>query len=117
MFPSGHADNTRRLLRRLNDEISSSVIEYRTAAEINEMRPAGRFVSEVLAELTRRADVGVNLLELDAIAHQMIRDRGATSCYIDYHPSFGASPFGKVLCTSVNDAVLHGLPYDYTLAG
>src|SRR5690606_40167374 len=38
------------------------------------------------------------------------------SCYIDYHPSFGASPFGKVLCTSVNDAVLHGLPHDYELA-
>ena len=45
----------------------------------------------------------------------MIRERGAESCYIDYHPSFGASPFGKVLCTSVNDAVLHGLPHDYAL--
>ena len=45
----------------------------------------------------------------------MIRDRGAESCYIDYHPSFGAMPFGKVLCTSVNDAVLHGLPHDYKL--
>lgn len=80
------------------------------------MRPAGRFVAEVLTELRGRADVGVNLLELNELAHQMIRDRGAVSCYIDYHPSFGASPFGKVLCTSVNDAVLHGLPYDYTLA-
>ncbi|MBA3529040.1 MAG: type I methionyl aminopeptidase [Propionibacteriaceae bacterium] len=92
------------------------MIEYRTADEINQMRPAGVFVGEVLSELSRRADVGVNLLELDEIAHQMIRDRGAVSCYIDYHPSFGASPFGKVLCTSVNDAVLHGLPHDYVLA-
>ena len=79
------------------------------------MRPAGRFVGEVLTALGDKADVGVNLLELDALAHQMIRDRGAESCYIDYHPSFGASPFGKVLCTSVNDAVLHGLPHDYEL--
>ena len=79
------------------------------------MRPAGRFVAEVLTALTDRADVGVNLLELDELAHKMIRDRGAESCYIDYHPSFGASPFGKVLCTSVNDAVLHGLPHDYAL--
>ena len=79
------------------------------------MRPAGRFVAEVLTRLAQAADVGVNLLELDALAHDMIRDRGAESCYIDYHPSFGASPFGKVLCTSVNDAVLHGLPYDYAL--
>jgi methionyl aminopeptidase len=59
--------------------------------------------------------VGMNLLELDALAHRMIDARGAESCYLDYHPSFGASPFGKVLCTSVNDAVLHGLPRDYVL--
>lgn len=79
------------------------------------MRPAGRFVGEVLTALAEHAQVGRNLLELDALAHEMIKKRGAESCYIDYHPSFGAMPFGKVLCTSVNDAVLHGLPHDYTL--
>jgi methionyl aminopeptidase len=91
------------------------MIELRTPTEIEQMRPAGQFVAEVIAALSRAADVGVNLLELDALAHDMIRARGAQSCYIDYHPSFGASPFGKVLCTSVNDAVLHGLPHDYVL--
>src|SRR6478736_9985073 len=79
------------------------------------MRPAGRFVASVLEATAKAARVGVNLLELDALAHEMIRKAGAESCYIDYHPSFGASPFGKVLCTSVNDAVLHGLPHDYKL--
>jgi len=92
------------------------VIELLTPTEVDRMRPAGRFVAEVLTALEQAADVGVNLLELDELAHRMIRDRGAESCYIDYHPSFGASPFGKVLCTSVNDAVLHGLPHDYALA-
>jgi methionyl aminopeptidase len=91
------------------------VIEYRTPDEVEQMRPAGQFVAEVLTELARTARVGSNLLELDALAHQMITKRGAESCYIDYHPSFGAMPFGKVLCTSVNDAVLHGLPHDYDL--
>src|SRR4051812_5082092 len=91
------------------------MIELRTPAQIEQMRPAGRFVGEVLTALADKAAVGVNLLELDELAHAMIRDRGATSCYVDYHPSFGASPFGKVLCTSVNDAVLHGLPHDYAL--
>lgn len=91
------------------------MIELRTPSEIDQMRPAGRFVAEALCRLADAADVGVNLLELDALAHEMIRDRGAESCYIDYHPSFGGSPFGKVLCTSVNDAVLHGLPHDYRL--
>ncbi len=91
------------------------MIELRTPAEIEAMRPAGAFVASVLERLRDEIKVGVNLLELDAIAHQMIRDRGAVSCYIDYHPSFGAMPFGKVLCTSVNDAVLHGLPHDYAI--
>src|SRR6476469_1223641 len=91
------------------------MIELRTPTEIEQMRPAGRFVAEVLDALMDAADVGVNLLDLDLLAHRMIKDRGAESCYIDYHPSFGASPFGKVLCTSVNDAVLHGLPHDYVL--
>lgn len=91
------------------------MIELKTSVEIDQMRPAGKFVASVLKKIEQTADVGVNLLDLDDLAHQMIKDAGAISCYIDYHPSFGASPFGKVLCTSVNDAVLHGLPHDYKL--
>ncbi|MBI5161366.1 MAG: type I methionyl aminopeptidase [Micrococcales bacterium] len=91
------------------------MIELHTPAEIEEMRPAGAFAASVLEATRDAADVGVNLLELDALAHELIRDAGAESCYIDYHPSFGASPFGKVICLSVNDAVLHGLPRDYRL--
>jgi methionyl aminopeptidase len=91
------------------------VIELRTPAQIEQMRPAGRFVADVLTRLAAAADVGVNLLDLDRLAHDLIRARGAESCYIDYHPSFGGSPFGHVLCTSVNNAVLHGLPHDYRL--
>src|SRR5918998_6434859 len=93
----------------------TTMIELRTRREIDEMRPAGRFVAEVLTAVRNASGPGVNLLDLDALAHEMIKERGAESCYIDYHPSFGAMPFGKVLCTSVNDAVLHGLPYDYVL--
>ncbi|WP_159500072.1 type I methionyl aminopeptidase [Microbacterium sp. 18062] len=91
------------------------MIELRTPAEIEQMRPVGRFVAEVLATLRDETAVGTNLLSIDRRAHELIRRTGAESCYIDYHPSFGASPFGKVICTSINDAVLHGLPHDYTL--
>lgn len=79
------------------------------------MRPAGQLVANVLSALEEAAAVGVDLIDLDALAHRMITEAGGESCYIDYHPSFGASPFGKVLCTSVNDAVLHGLPHKYRL--
>jgi methionyl aminopeptidase len=91
------------------------VIELFNTTEIEKLRVAGRFVASVLDRLRAEADVGVNLLELDALATELIAERGAVSCYVDYHPSFGAMPFGKVLCTSVNDAVLHGLPHDYRL--
>ncbi|MET0673538.1 MAG: type I methionyl aminopeptidase [Microbacterium pygmaeum] len=91
------------------------MIELRTPAELEAMRPAGRFVAETLATLRDETRVGTNLLAIDRRAHDLIRRAGAESCYIDYHPSFGASPFGKVICISVNDAVLHGLPFDYAL--
>lgn len=91
------------------------MIELRTPAEIEEMRAAGRFVAETLATLREDTKVGTNLLSIDRHAHDLIRKAGAESCYIDYAPSFGNGPFGKVICTSINDAVLHGLPHDYTL--
>jgi len=100
---------------RIEAEERITMIELRTPAEIEAMRPAGRFVAEVLATLRDETKVGTNLLSIDRRAHEMIRKAGAESCYIDYHPSFGASPFGKVICTSINDAVLHGLPHDYAL--
>lgn len=91
------------------------MIELRTPAEIDEMRPAGRFVAETLQTLKAEARVGMNLLEIDRRAHAMVRAAGAESCYLDYAPSFGSGPFGYVICTSVNDAVLHGRPFDYKL--
>src|SRR5690606_20184467 len=93
----------------------AGMVELRTPAQIEKMRADCAIVREYLDSVTSAADVMFDLLDLDALAHRMIRDRGATSCYIDYHPSFGAMPFGKVLCTSVNDAVLHGLPRSYRL--
>lgn len=91
------------------------MIELRTTAEIEQMKAAGAFVASVLKATAAASSVGTNLLALDKLAHDMIRKRGAESCYITYHPSFGGSPFGKVLCTSVNDGALHGLPHDYRL--
>jgi methionyl aminopeptidase len=91
------------------------MIEIRTAAEVDEMRAAGAFVANVVEATAAASAVGVNLLTLDRLAGDLIRRAGAISSYVDYHPSFGASPFGKYICLSVNDAALHGLPHDYRL--
>ncbi|MEU4341079.1 type I methionyl aminopeptidase [Nocardia sp. NPDC023852] len=91
------------------------MVELKSPAEIARMRVAGCFVADVLTELRERARVGVNLLELEAHVRERIRERGAQSCYWDYTPSFGRGPFRNTVCLSVNDAVLHGLPFDYVL--
>ena len=91
------------------------MIELKSPREIARMQVAGQFVAQVLSELGDLADVGVNLLDLEQHVRNRIRQRGADSCYWDYAPSFGNGPFRNVICLSVNDAVLHGLPHDYEL--
>lgn len=92
------------------------MIEILGPARLARARDTGALVADVLQALKRRSTAGTNLLELDALAQSMIVEAGATSCYVDYAPSFGRGPFGHYVCTSVNDAVLHGLPHDYALA-
>lgn len=91
------------------------MLELKTPREIEAMRTTGAFIAELLDDLHSRAQVGVNLLDLEHRARALIADRGAESCYWDYAPSFGRGPFRNVICLSVNDAVLHGLPHDYVL--
>jgi methionyl aminopeptidase len=92
------------------------MIEILTVAELPRARAAGALVASILQAMRERSTVGTNLLEIDQWAAAMIAEAGAQSCYVDYEPSFGRGPFGHYICTSVNDAVLHGLPHDYTLA-
>ena len=91
------------------------MIEILDPTELPRARETGALVAGILQTLRSRSAVGTNLLDLDRWARGMILDAGAQSCYVDYAPSFGRGPFGHYICTSVNDAVLHGRPYDYTL--
>ena len=92
------------------------MLEIMTSSEIARARDTGALVAEILQSAKARTTVGTNLLEIDEWARTMIVDAGAESCYVDYEPSFGRGPFGHYICTSVNDAVLHGLPHDYAIA-
>lgn len=92
------------------------MIELKTPSEIEAMKPAGRFVAGILADLKEQTKVGTNLLDIDDFVRRRIESRkGAESCYVDYAPDFGTGPFRHYICTSINDAVLHGVPYDYAL--
>ena len=91
------------------------MVEILDPEQLDRARGSGRLVGEILATVRERARAGTNLLEIDRWAEEMILGAGAESCYVDYAPSFGRGPFGHYICTSVNDAVLHGLPHDDTL--
>lgn len=91
------------------------MIEILNAAQLSRARQTGALVASILHSIRNRSVVGTNLLDIDRWAQDMIREAGAESCYVDYAPSFGRGPFGHYICTSVNDAVLHGLPHDYQL--
>ena len=92
------------------------VIEILDPHKLGRAREAGALVADILQTLKSRSAVGTNLQDINRWTETMIIDAGAESCYVDYEPSFGRGPFGHYICTSVNDAVLHGLPYDYALA-
>lgn len=92
------------------------MIELLNDDELARARRTGALVAEILQAMKARSVPGTNLLEIDAWTKDMILEAGAVSCYVDYAPSFGRGPFAHYICTSVNDAVLHGRPRDQVLA-
>ncbi|MGO1317688.1 MAG: type I methionyl aminopeptidase [Cellulomonadaceae bacterium] len=92
------------------------MIEYRTPTEIDAMRESGRVVAQALDAVRKAAAVGVSMVELDAVAREVIFGAGATSPFLDYHPDWAPTPFPGVICASVNDAVVHGIPTDQRIA-
>jgi methionyl aminopeptidase len=92
------------------------MIEILDATEVDRARRTGALVGDILQSLRGRSVAGTNLLDIDSWARDMVLEAGAESCYVGYEPSFGRGPFGHYICTSLNDAVLHGLPHDRVLA-
>ncbi|MBW5481931.1 type I methionyl aminopeptidase [Streptomyces bambusae] len=91
------------------------MVELKTTDEIDAMREAGRVVARALAAVRKEARVGSSLRELDGTARAVLREAGATSPFLGYRPHFAPVPFPAVVCASVNDAIVHGIPGDYCL--
>ena len=84
-------------------------IPVKTRREIAHMREAGRHVAEILLELRRQVKPGVTTAELDLLADKEISARGVRSSFKGYDPS-GLPKYPAVLCVSVNDEIVHGIP-------
>lgn len=73
------------------------------------MRVAGRHVGEILCLLREVAQPGVPTEEFNRLADRELRSRGLRSSFLGYGPG-GAPPYPAVICTSVNEEIVHGIP-------
>jgi methionyl aminopeptidase len=81
----------------------------RSPDEIRTMRRAGRVVAEMHERLRAIVRPGVTTLQLDALARVVLSQHGAESNFLGYHG------YPAVICASVNDVVVHGIPDDTAL--
>ena len=92
------------------------MVEIKTRGEIQAMRGAGQVVARILAAVRDQARAGMRTAELDEVARDVLARHGAYSPFLNYQPGFAPVPFPATICTSVNDAALHGIPGRYKLA-
>lgn len=85
------------------------MIVCKSPAELEKMRAAGKVVAGVLATMVSRAKPGVTLIDLEGWAEEKIAASGAKPAFKGYRG------YPCVLCTSVNDEVIHGIPSDRKL--
>lgn len=86
------------------------MVEIKTPGEVDAVRAAGKIVAQALTTVREHAKAGTRLSELDEVARSVLARERATSPFLGYQPSFAQVPFPAVICASVNDAALHGIP-------
>lgn len=91
------------------------MVELKTDTSIDAMYEAGQVVARALTAVREAADVGVSLLELDELAHGVLREAEGDLPFLGYRPAFAPTAFPAVICASVNDAIVHGIPDGYRL--
>jgi methionyl aminopeptidase len=86
------------------------MIVRKNMAELEKMRAAGLLVWKVLDTLKKMVVEGVTTYELEVTAEKMIADGGARPAFKGYSTPTAGTKFPFVLCTSVNDEIVHGMP-------
>ncbi len=86
------------------------MIIRKTAAELQKMRRSGLLVWQILQELEKIAGEGISTLDLEVAAERMMKDAGARPAFKGYYVPAAGDTFRFVLCTSVNDEIVHGMP-------
>lgn len=83
--------------------------------EIKNIAVAGKILAKILKILEKEAKIDVSLKHLDSLAYQLSKKYGVQPAFLGYKPDAASRPFGASICTSLNDAIVHGLPNNYKL--
>lgn len=86
------------------------MIIRKSPAELDKMRRAGLLVHGILQQMAKLVTEGVSTLDLEVAAERMIKDAGAKSAFKGYYVPAAGGKYPFVLCTSVNEEVVHGMP-------
>jgi methionyl aminopeptidase len=86
------------------------MIIRKSPAELEKMRKAGMLVHDVLQKLATMVGEGATTWELEVEAERMINDAGARPAFKGYFTQAAGTKYPYVLCTSVNDEIVHGMP-------
>lgn len=86
------------------------MIVRRSALELEKLRRSGLLVYRILEDLKAMVAEGVTTRDLELAAEKMIADAGAKPAFKGYYSQAAGTRFPFVLCTSVNDEVVHGMP-------
>jgi methionyl aminopeptidase len=78
--------------------------------ELDQMRRSGMLVWQILQDLSQMVKEGVTTQDLEVAAEKMMKDAGAKPAFKGYYTSAAGSKYPYVLCTSVNDQIVHGMP-------
>src|SRR5690242_5230854 len=79
-------------------------VNHKSADDIEKMRRSGLILKQVLNAVQQAVAPGVNTMDLERVAVRKIKDLGAKSAFKGYHN------YPCVLCTSVNEEIVHGIP-------
>jgi methionyl aminopeptidase len=86
------------------------MIVRKTASELERMRQSGLLVWKVLEELRPMVREGATTQDLEVVAEKMILDAGARPAFKGYYVPAAGAKYPFVLCTSVNEEIVHGMP-------
>ena len=86
------------------------MIKLKTKEEIEILKEGGKRHSFILREILKKISIGVSSFELENLARKLVLENGDSGAFLNYKPRTAKRPYPAMLCVSINDEIVHGIP-------